>query len=329
VTLVSIFSFKGAPGVTTLACLLGAAWPVSGPVTVVEADPAGGDLAARFGLSVHSGWSSLVSSTRRSGEAPSLEPHLQELPGGLPVVVGSRGDERRAADSSEGRVVRSGPTEGVGDLGGGGGLVVVDLGRFTPGDRVSESWLACSDAALVVVRADASGAVRLRDRRDRLVDVCGGSIGVVAVGTGYSSRDMAGFAGVTPVADIPFDTPAAEVACGAAGSGRRLDRSFLWVSATRMAMTVAVQVGDRTLAADPHHPSGAPGSDRLPTRSESEPTGSDGGPVPVDAEPATGPVGRRWGRPGRPAVKHPGGTGGWARRGRTDRTAADGAEVGA
>jgi len=89
-TLLSIFSIKGAPGVTTLACLLGAAWPEPGAVAVVEADPAGGDLAARFGLSVHRGWSSLISSTRRSEEAPSLDPHLQELPGGLPVLVASR-----------------------------------------------------------------------------------------------------------------------------------------------------------------------------------------------------------------------------------------------
>jgi hypothetical protein len=241
-TLLSIFSLKGAPGVTTLACLLGAAWPAPGPVVVVEADPAGGDLAARFGLSVHCGWNSLVSSTRRSEEAPSVDPHLQELPGGLPVLVGSRGDERRSADSPEGRVVQSGRSGASGARDVAGGLTVVDLGRFAPGDGVTESWLACSDAALLVVRGDASGAVHLRDRSARLADACHGRIGVVAVGAGYTSHDMAAFAGITAVADIPFDPGAAEVASGAAGSARRLDRSLLWMSAARLAASVVAQI---------------------------------------------------------------------------------------
>lgn len=43
--LVSLFSFKGAPGVTSTALLLAAAWPR--PVVLLEADPAGGDLAYR------------------------------------------------------------------------------------------------------------------------------------------------------------------------------------------------------------------------------------------------------------------------------------------
>lgn len=43
--LVSLFSFKGSPGVTSTALTLAAAWPR--PVVLLEADPAGGDLAYR------------------------------------------------------------------------------------------------------------------------------------------------------------------------------------------------------------------------------------------------------------------------------------------
>ena len=43
--LVTLFSFKGSPGVTSTALLLAAAWPR--PVVLLEADPAGGDLAYR------------------------------------------------------------------------------------------------------------------------------------------------------------------------------------------------------------------------------------------------------------------------------------------
>ena len=84
-----MFSLKGSPGVTTLSCLLAATWPDPAPVVVVEADPAGGDLAARFGLSSTMGWSSLEAAVRRGGAASPLEPHLQQLPGGLAVLVGA------------------------------------------------------------------------------------------------------------------------------------------------------------------------------------------------------------------------------------------------
>src|SRR2546429_4288211 len=45
--LVAACSSKGAPGVTTLAVALASGWP-GGQAILVEADPGGGDLAARF-----------------------------------------------------------------------------------------------------------------------------------------------------------------------------------------------------------------------------------------------------------------------------------------
>ena len=97
---VTFVSVKGAPGVTTLACLVAATWPDHRRVAVVEADPFGGDLAARFRLSTTLGWSSYLTASRRSeGEVP-LSPHLQALPGGLDVLV--RPDGRREA-SARGR----------------------------------------------------------------------------------------------------------------------------------------------------------------------------------------------------------------------------------
>lgn len=301
-TTVSMFSIKGAPGVTTLACLLGAAWPVPGPVLVVEADPSGGDLAARFGLSVHSGWNSLVSATRRSGESTSVHPHLQELPGGLPVLVGARGDERRGAGSHEGRLIRELPEGDSGQPGASGGLTIVDLGRLSAGDEVSESWLACSDVALLVVRGDASGAVRLRDRAGRLADAVGCGIGVVAVGTGYTSLEIAEFAeraDVDAVADIPLDSAAADVASGASGAGRRLDRSLLWVSTVRMATTLAgrVREGKR-----PGFPDAAPDPVVGSPEPTGRPTGPDGDLVTLDGDAPAGPPGRLRGRSGRPVV---------------------------
>jgi len=233
VTVVSLFSLKGAPGVTTLASLLGAAWAGSRSVVLVEADPAGGDLAARFGLSARVGWSSLTSSTRRSGGIPPLGPHLQTLPGGLPVLVAARGPERRPAATDEGAAIRSGPGGTSEEV---PGLTIVDLGRLGADDTVSESWLDVSDASLVVVRGDVSSAVQLRDRAEHLSAACRGRLGTVVVAGGYSGRDLRDFTGVASVADVPLDPAAAAVASGGAGSGRRLERSPLWSAVVRMAV---------------------------------------------------------------------------------------------
>ena len=50
--------------------------------------PAGGDVAARFGLAPEPGLVSLASATRRSASPDALWAHTQELPGRLAVVVG-------------------------------------------------------------------------------------------------------------------------------------------------------------------------------------------------------------------------------------------------
>jgi len=237
VTLISVFSLKGSPGVTTLSCLLASAWSVPGPVIVVEADPSGGDLAARFELSSRTGWASLCSSARRSEAAPSLAPHLQILPGGLPTLVGSRGTDRRSARSEEGAVIRSGcgGTERS-------GLTVVDLGRVLDGDEISDTWLQESDASVLVVPGEASAAVQLRDRAPRLLETCNGHLGMVVVGGGYTSRELAVFAGIPVIGDVPIDAPAAAVASGSSGAERRLERSLLWMAAVRTSATLAARL---------------------------------------------------------------------------------------
>jgi hypothetical protein len=62
-----------------------------GPVASSKCDPAGGDLAARFGLSSLVGWPSLTAAVRPDGfDSASDSPHLRYLPGGLPVLVACR-----------------------------------------------------------------------------------------------------------------------------------------------------------------------------------------------------------------------------------------------
>lgn len=87
-TRVALCSAKGSPGVTTLACVLGAVWPTDRAIVVAECDPSGGDLAGRFGLSTRIGMTSLVLTERQGAGGPTdYRTHVQQLPGGLDVLV--------------------------------------------------------------------------------------------------------------------------------------------------------------------------------------------------------------------------------------------------
>jgi MinD-like ATPase involved in chromosome partitioning or flagellar assembly len=97
VSLVAVAAAKAAPGVTTSALAMAAAWPAGRQVLLVEADPGGGDLAARFGLAAEPGLVSLAAAARRQIDSALVGDHAQKLPGGLGVLVGPPGPEQAAA----------------------------------------------------------------------------------------------------------------------------------------------------------------------------------------------------------------------------------------
>jgi MinD-like ATPase involved in chromosome partitioning or flagellar assembly len=133
VALLPLCSVKGGPGVTTAACALGAVWPRERPTPiVVECDPAGGDLAARFGLEVTRGVVSLTVALERAHDVaaaadrnPLLE-HAQQLRGGLYVVVAPTSPE-------EMRLPLDRLAEDLSILAHAGCDVIADCGRL-------ESW---------------------------------------------------------------------------------------------------------------------------------------------------------------------------------------------
>jgi hypothetical protein len=145
---------------------------------------------------------------------------------------------------------------------------VVDLGRYTEGDTVSGSWLRRSDVSVLVVPGDASAAVNLRDQAPRLLDACDGRLGLVVVGGTYGCRDLAAFTGIVEIvgiADLPFDPSAAASACGAPGSGRRLELSLLWAAIGRMAASLSDRLESDRSATD------RPATDEPATEGPAEP----------------------------------------------------------
>src|SRR5918995_4479796 len=83
--LLGLLSAKGAPGVTTAALCLAAAWP--GGAVVVEADPAGGDLECWCGPLGEAGLVDLVTRARPGVDADVLRSCAVRVADGLAAVT--------------------------------------------------------------------------------------------------------------------------------------------------------------------------------------------------------------------------------------------------
>ena len=107
-SLFCLCSAHGAPGVTTTALTLAGVWPKNRQCLLVEADPSGGVVAARFGLQDSPGLASLAAAARRlalhCGGRPrgpasaSTQPHRSRRPTGGP----RSGKSHRPADIDNG-----------------------------------------------------------------------------------------------------------------------------------------------------------------------------------------------------------------------------------
>jgi len=214
---------------------------------VAECDPSGGDLAARFGLSSKRGWPTWATAVRRSGTSAGIEPHLQQLPGGLDVLVGPGGsnvfDSIHATDEL---------LANISNEPGGVGVVLADVGRLPQGDLGSSGWLARSDAVVIVLRGDVTSVLHVRNRARDIQAVCGDGVALAVVGTtGYRNEEIAQFTGISVIGNLPFDPETAAVATGAQGSERRLARSLLIHSALRLAESLCGDALDPVRAGDP------------------------------------------------------------------------------
>jgi MinD-like ATPase involved in chromosome partitioning or flagellar assembly len=243
---VVVGSAKASPGVTTLALGVGAAWVATGRrALVVEADPSGGSLAARLGLSVEPGVASAAVAGRRNLDVGLLLSHAQPVTDGLSVLC-APGQGERAAAAVESichalGTALAAQTEIA---------AIVDVGRIGPG---APTWPLIRAAAGVVLvarpRLDEVQAVaalhhELASRSDR--------VGVVTRGEDpYRPEDVtASFGGeLWAVVD---DDPRGAAALVGDESARYLRRSPLWRSVTTAADALAA------LLRSPIEPAAAP-----------------------------------------------------------------------
>ncbi|MFI6163089.1 hypothetical protein ACIA59_24445 [Micromonospora haikouensis] len=232
--LVMCASASGSPGVSTVAVGLAAGW--AQPETLlVESDPSGGVLAARFGLAQQPGLASLAAAARHGGAGP-LGAHVQRLPLGVDVVV-APGSADVAAGSvgvlarHAGTVLRRlAPT------------VVVDAGRLYPASPAVD-LLAAADAVVLVVVPTTEYLDHLDSRLTALRDVVSADrVGLVLVGKGpYPAAEIEGRLGVPVWAELPRDPRGAGV-LGGRLTGRTWHRTPLVRALRDLAATVRQRV---------------------------------------------------------------------------------------
>jgi hypothetical protein len=151
-TTLALASVKHAPGVTTTAVALASAW--GGGAVVVEADPTGGDIAARARLPLEPGLLTLAASARHAESALDLHRHEQQLPGGGAVVVAPIEPELAGAAIST-LAARLASTTAD--------LVVIDCGRLSQATASSAAFES-ADLAVFVLEPTVSAVEHVRMR---------------------------------------------------------------------------------------------------------------------------------------------------------------------
>lgn len=247
-TVVALWSGRSAPGVTTTALALAAAWPQGRRVVMVEADAAGGELVCHHRLWAEPNLVTLAADSRSGVSVDALWASAQVL-GELGVRVVAAPPDPRQASAAVAALGRA----GIPALNGGHSAldVVVDLGRLDPlgpGAGIA----AAAEFSFALARPSLVEAAHVRER----ATVLGREVGLVAVGSGsWSPAELAEATGTSLVAAVPADARGAEAVMGARGA-RFLSRSPL----PRVMRSLAAElVGAPTAGASEARAPGGPG----------------------------------------------------------------------
>lgn len=228
--IVVVGSIRGAPGATSWALLLAAAWPheFSDRRIVLEADPAGGVVGARYGLGVEPGAVRLVTGLRRNGTASiSLEGVARELSDGLFVVPGPESGEQSRPVWTEGALAVAAQTDRD------PGVWFTDVGRT---DESNPSLVFVDRAALtvIVVGARQEDLVQLPARVASLRHRGSRVAVIVSARCSFGANEIRDFCGADEVWIVPVrDDLVDEV--GRLLVGGRARRSWLWRHALEVA----------------------------------------------------------------------------------------------
>lgn len=226
--LVAVGAARSSPGVTT-ACLA-----IAGCLersVVIEGDPDGSVLAARFGLDREPNLASLAAGARLGLDAEGLRQHAQTLPGGVEVIVGLPADSAVALWRSAGSRLATSLA-----VLGSGAMVVVDAGRLTPTSPTGP-LLETADMTVLVTRPILEDLHAVAHR----LEVIGAStthVAIVLVGDKpYGPREIGDRLGVDVLGVLADDRSTADALAGR--SPRTVGRSVVSSPLARSARAVA------------------------------------------------------------------------------------------
>lgn len=247
--LLAVCSLKGSPGATTFATALGARWPAGENPILVEADPAGGDLMARFRLGDAPSLVTLAVAARRGTDPGLLAQHTQQLPGGLRVVTGPVGAEQARSALSVLASGGSSPLRRAADQPG--TTVIADCGRVDP-DSPALPIIRSSDAMLLMARPHddelAHVALKLKEAQRWSRRPC-----FVLIGDGYPTREVTQVLGIPVMGRVPRDDKGAAVLRGHSNNPHRPAKSKIGQAAGRIAtLTLAHWHTNNGGGAGPH-----------------------------------------------------------------------------
>lgn len=232
-------------GVTTLTLGLAATWSTDRRVLLVEADPAGGTLAAASGWPAEPNLVSLAAAARRGGDPGLVWEHCHELPDGAAVLPAPS-----SAEQTRNALRMLGPL--LGRLGELDDDVLVDCGRLDPGSVALDLWDRAERPVLV-------GRPRLADLQ-ALASWLNGhqlnqEVGLVIIGEGpYPDAEITEAIGLNVLSRLPWDPGAAEALVSMSASARQLRMAPL----VRSARTLADQLNpDRARVPGPNAPAPA------------------------------------------------------------------------
>ncbi len=232
---------KGS-AVTTTALALAGGWPVtSAPVVMVEADPAGGDIAARFDLAASPSLLTAAASLQQPTVGLLLE-HTHTLPGGLRVlpaplrsleVAGGMNDFTRAVVA---------PLRGSHDV-----HLVIDAGRCDV--RTIPALTLHADLVVIVIRQELRSAQATVGRclhAQQVVETLatrGMPIVAVVVGDApYKADEIGQFLGLPVLGVLAEDPHGASHLAGRSATSRAARRSHLAKSAAGVADKLAAEL---------------------------------------------------------------------------------------
>ncbi|MAT03628.1 MAG: hypothetical protein CL424_01080 [Acidimicrobiaceae bacterium] len=231
--IVTIGSIRGAPGATSWALLLATAWPreFTERRVVVEADPSGGVLGARYGLGVEPGAVRMVSGIRRGGTTTVvLDGVARQVEPGLFVVPGPESGEQARS------VWKEGAPPVANHAAADPGVWFLDVGRLDE-TNPSIEVAGYSALAILVVGSRHEDLVQLPARVEALRRRCSAVATIVSGRCAFDPGEIAEFSRADMAWVVPVRGDLIEEV-GRILGGMRARRSWLW----RHAVDVAAEV---------------------------------------------------------------------------------------